>query len=71
MEDLKDLVNDRIDNHSDRVVLANDADLPEGEIGASSWTRVLNFKYQDYDKGLLEDFIGTHSCRFDPENICR
>ena len=71
VEDLKDLVNDRIDNHNDRVVLANDADLPEGEIGASSWTRVLNLKYQDYDEGVLEDFIGTHSCRFDPEDICR
>jgi hypothetical protein len=32
---------------------------------------VLNVKYQDYDEGVLKDFIGTHSCRFDPENICR
>jgi hypothetical protein len=71
VQDLKDLVNDRIDNHNDRVVLANDADLPLGEIGASSWTRVLNVKYQDYDKKVLGDFIGTHSCRYDPENICR
>lgn len=70
VEEVKDLVNSRIDNNNDRVVMANDADLPEGEIGASSWTRVLNFKYQDYDKGALEDFIGTHSCRFDPEGFC-
>ena len=69
VEEVKDLVNSRIDNNNDRVVMANDADLPEGEIGASSWTRVLNIKYQDYDKGALEDFIGTHACRFNPENF--
>lgn len=69
VEDVKDLVNDRIDNNNDRVVLANDADLPEGEIGASGWTRVLNFKYQDYDEGELRDFIGTHACRFNPEKF--
>jgi hypothetical protein len=71
VSDLEGLVNDRIDNHNDRVQLANDPDLPVGEIGVAAWTRVMNFPYADYDEDAVEDFIGTHSCRFDPENICR
>jgi hypothetical protein len=67
---LTDLVNDRIDNHDDRVVMANDPDLPVGTIGLSAWTRVLNMKASDYDENAVEDFIGTHACRFDPEGFC-
>ena len=72
-EQLKDLVNGRIDNHDSRVVLAHDNDLPEGTIGLSSWTRVLNFPYTEWDqqKGTVTKFISTHACRFDPENFCR
>jgi hypothetical protein len=70
VEDLKGLVNDRIDNHNDRVVMANDPDLPEGTIGVASWTRVMNVRYQDYNEGEVEDFIATHECRFDPEGFC-
>jgi hypothetical protein len=67
---LEGLVDDRIDNHDDRVVMANFPDLPEGEIGLSSWTRAMNFRYQDYDENEVERFISTHSCRFDPEGFC-
>jgi hypothetical protein len=70
VEQLKDLVNDRIDNNNDRVVMAHYLDLPEGEIGVSSWTRALNMKAAEYDQNAVEDFIGTHSCRFDPEGFC-
>jgi len=68
--ELEDLVNDRIDNNDDRVVMALYPDLPEGQIGLSAWTRVMRFNYEDYDEGAVEDFIGTHSCRFDPEGFC-
>jgi hypothetical protein len=68
---LTDLVNERIDINDDRVVMAHDTDLPPGTIGLSGWTRVLNMRYQDYDEDAVRDFIGTHSCRFDPENFCR
>jgi hypothetical protein len=73
VERLKDLVNDRIDNHDDRVVMAKDTDLPEGTIGLSAWTRVLNLPASEFEERQdeVEDFIGTHSCRFDPENFCR
>ena len=67
---LTDLVNSRIDDHGNRVVMANDSDLVPGTIGLSSWTRVLDFKYQDYDKNLVERFISVNSCRFDPEGFC-
>jgi hypothetical protein len=70
VDDLKGLVNDRIDNHNDRVVMARDPDLPVGEIGISSWTRVMDFGFEDYDEDAVADFIGTHSCRFDPEGFC-
>lgn len=70
VKQLTDLVNDRIDNHSDRVVMAHDSDLPEGTMGISSWTRVLDQKYQDFNKADFERFIGTNSCRFDPEHLC-
>jgi uncharacterized protein DUF3105 len=70
VEQLTDLVNDRIDNHNDRVVMARNPDLPVGTIGVASWTRVLNMRAEDYDEGAISDFIGTHSCRFDPEGFC-
>lgn len=70
VDELKDLVNDRIDNHDNRVVMARDPDLPVGEIGLAAWTRVLNVTYQDFDKDEAERFIGTYSCRFDPEGFC-
>ncbi len=72
-EKLKDLVNGRIDNHDDRIVMAHDNDLPEGTFGMSSWTRVLNFPASEWQqqKGLAEKFLGTNSCRFDPEGFCR
>jgi hypothetical protein len=64
-------VNARIDNHSDRVVMSINKDLPVGTVGLSSWTRTLNFAYADYSEQAVTDFIGTHSCRFDPEGFCR
>lgn len=70
VDELTDLVNDRIDNHDDRVVMANDPDLLENSIGLSGWTRVLNMPVSEWDKDVVEDFIGTHSCRFDPEGFC-
>ena len=71
VEDLTDLVDDRIDNHNERVVMARFPDLPEGSIGLSSWTRVLNMPTDEYDEDAVRDFIDTHNCRFDPEGFCR
>jgi Protein of unknown function (DUF3105) len=73
VQKLKDLVNDRISNHDNRVVMAHDNDLPEGTIGMSAWTRVLDFPASDWDqnKSLAEKFLGTNSCRFDPEGFCK
>ncbi len=68
---LEELVNGRIDNHDDRVVMAIDLDLPAGTMAVASWTRVLSFKFADYVEGDVTDFISTHSCRFDPEGFCR
>ncbi len=72
VDQLKSVVNDRIDNHSDRAVMAHDLDLPLGTIGLASWTRVLDFATTDWDanKSKASDFIGTNSCRFDPEGFC-
>ena len=46
------------------------APRPEGTVGVASWTRTMNFPYAEYDEGEVSDFIGTHSCRFDPEGFC-
>lgn len=70
-ERLKDVVNDRIDNHNDRVVMAHDSDLPAGTIGLASWTRIDTFAYAVYDEDRVVEFIDVHVCRFDPENFCR
>lgn len=70
MQRLEDVVNDRIDNFDDRVAMARDTDLPVGEIGLSSWTRVMDFTYQDYDEDAVVEFISAHSCRYDPEGFC-
>jgi hypothetical protein len=71
VQQIEDVVNGRIDNHSDRVVMSINKDLPVGTVGLSSWTRTLNFAYADYSEQAVTDFIGTHSCRFDPEGFCR
>ncbi len=73
IKQLKDEANNHIDNHDNRVVMAHDNDLPEGTIGLASWTRVLDFPYTEWDKqkDIVHNFIGTNSCRFDPENFCR
>lgn len=70
VQQLTDLVNDRIDNFDDRVVMGNDPDLPEGTIGVVSWTRALNMTVDEFDIDAVEKFISTHSCRFDPEGFC-
>ena len=56
-----------------RVVLEVGNDLPEGAFGLSSWTRVLDFPYTEWDqqKALVDKFISTNSCRFDPEGFCK
>lgn len=73
IQELKDLANDRISNSDNRVVMAHDSDLPEGTIGMSSWTRLLDFPYTDWDqqKDTVEQFMAKNSCRFDPEGFCR
>jgi hypothetical protein len=63
VDELERLVNDRIDNHDNRVVMSRDPDLPVGEIGLAAWQRWDRFAYTDYDEGRVADFIGTHSCR--------
>lgn len=71
VERLADVVNDRIDNHNDRVVMARDSDLPEGTIGLAVWTRIDTFGYAAYDEDRVVEFIDVYSCRYDPENFCR
>lgn len=67
---LEDVANQRIDEFGDRVVMARDVELPLGTIGLSSWTRVMDFGYGDYDEDAVVAFISTHSCRYDPEGFC-
>ncbi len=69
---LEDLVNLRIDNYNNRVVMAHDNDLPEGTFGLASWTRVFTIDASDWanQTGAAENFIATNSCRFDPEGFC-
>ena len=69
VDKVKALVTDRLHNGK-RVVLAHDNDLLPGTIGMSSWTRVYDFKYQDYDAKEAQRFIDINSCRFDPEGEC-
>jgi hypothetical protein len=51
--------------------MAHDSDLVEGTIGLSSWTRVYDFKYEDFDKNEVLRFIEKNSCRYDPEGFCK
>jgi len=70
VEDLTDLVNDRIDNHDDRVAMARSTDLPEGYLAIAAWTRFIYVPASEYDRDVFEDFISDHACRFDPEGFC-
>jgi hypothetical protein len=70
VDEVTRIVNDRIDNHNDRVVMARDSDLPPGMIGVVSWTRIDVFDYGDFTEDRVVRFIDAHSCRFDPEGFC-
>jgi hypothetical protein len=70
VQQLTDIVNDRLDANDDRVVMARDRDLPLDAIGLSSWTRVDVFQYRKMTEDRIVSFIDTHSCRFDPEGFC-
>jgi hypothetical protein len=70
VEQLEGIVNDRIDNNDNRVVMARDSDLPVGTIGLASWTRVDTFPHAGFTEARVVDFIGTHSCRVDAEGFC-
>jgi hypothetical protein len=71
VDDMTDVVNDRIDNHKERLVMANDSDLPEGTIGLSSWNRVEDFDYKDYTRDRVVTFVSKNSCRVDFEGFCK
>ncbi|MBI2724192.1 MAG: DUF3105 domain-containing protein [Chloroflexi bacterium] len=70
--DLTKLVNARIDNNDNRVVLSRDPDLPFGTVGASSWTRAIQVPTSDWANRRkdIEKFISVNSCRVDMENAC-
>ncbi|HZP57199.1 MAG TPA: DUF3105 domain-containing protein [Dehalococcoidia bacterium] len=70
VQQTKDIVNKRIDNNKDRVVMAHDTDLPEGTIGLSSWTRVEDIPTSEFDKDRVTNFIAKNECRVDWENFC-
>jgi hypothetical protein len=70
VREIEAIVNDRIGNDDDRVVMAHDSDLPAGTIGLAAWTRVDTFAYGDFTPDRVERFIDVHSCRFDPEGFC-
>ena len=55
----------------ERVVMSPDPDLDRGVIAAVSWTRIDSFAVADYNDGRLRAFIKAHSCRFDPEGLCK
>jgi hypothetical protein len=67
---LEGLVNERIDNFDERIVMAPDSDLLVGTIALAAWTRVDSFPVGDYTTERVTDFTSTHSCRFDPEGFC-
>lgn len=70
VEDVEGVVNNRIDNHDDRVTMMYFSDLPEGQIGLSSITRWDRFDYAEYDEDRVEEFISDNACRYDTEGFC-
>jgi hypothetical protein len=69
VERLFSVVAQSLDNDK-RVVMAPSPDLPPDTIGLASWTRVDAFPSAEYTDDRVQDFIDTHSCRFDPEGFC-
>lgn len=68
--ELESVVNNRIDNHDNRVTMMYFSDLPEGEIGLASITRWDRFPYSEFDEDRVEDFIADNACRYDTEGFC-
>ncbi|HYM14832.1 MAG TPA: hypothetical protein VEZ14_04685 [Dehalococcoidia bacterium] len=73
VKQLTDIVNARINrnDNTSRIVMARDPDLVVGTIGMSSWTRVLDMRYQDFNKKTVDDFLAKNSCRVDFEGFCK
>jgi hypothetical protein len=70
IERLKDLVTQEISLGA-RVVMSPDPDLDDNTIGLAAWTRVDTFDASDYSDERVRRFIKAHSCRFDPEAMCK
>ena len=68
--ELEDIVNNRIDNHDNRVTMMYFSDLPEGQIGLASITRWDRFDYTEFNEDRVEDFISDNACRYDTEGFC-
>lgn len=68
--ELEDVVNNRIDNHDNRVTMMYFSDLPEGQIGLASITRWDRFSYNEFDEDRVENFISDNACRYDTEGFC-
>jgi hypothetical protein len=69
-ERLKDLVTQEISLGA-RAVMSPDPDLDDDTIGLAAWTRVDTFAASDYTDERVRAFIKAHSCRFDPELMCK
>jgi hypothetical protein len=54
----------------DRLVMAPYADLPDERIGLAAWTRYTVFTPTEFNEDRIREFIATHSCRVDYENLC-
>jgi len=70
VEQVTSVVNKRIDNYGNRVVMAKDSDLPSGMIGLSSWTRVDLMDHHEMVADRVTRFISKNACRVDMEGMC-
>lgn len=70
VESARRVVDDAL-SRGKRVVMSPDPDLEGDTLAAASWTRVDVFAAGEYSDGRLQRFIDAHSCRFDPEQLCK
>lgn len=67
VEELSSYVEERADDGDD-ILLAEYAEEMDSRIAVISWTRLLTMDEVDTD--AIDEFVGTHLCRFDPEFVC-
>jgi len=67
-DEIEDIIKPMLDR-GDLLIMAPYEDMADNTIAVTAWSRIDKFSVTDYSKDRVEEFIGAHKRRFNPEDI--